>query len=90
MSKGDIRVLEARKPIFGRRYELWDFMFLFLVELGTCLHNLIPKRGVEHWEKNYFPQGGELKFTHIRNFLTIKKAYLQNCYFENSHGENIL
>jgi hypothetical protein len=53
---------------------LWDFIFFFLVELGTCLQNLIP-RIVEHWEKNYFAQEGIMKSTYIDNFLTIKKAY---------------
>jgi hypothetical protein len=50
-------------------------IFLFLSELGTCPQNLIPRRGVEHWEKNHFPQGGMLKFTYKGHFLTIKIAY---------------
>jgi hypothetical protein len=51
------------------------FIFLFLSELGTCPQNLIPTRGVEHWEKNHFPQGGMLKSTYKGRFLTIKIAY---------------
>jgi hypothetical protein len=39
------------------------FEILFLGELGTCLENLIPTRGVECWKKNHFPQGHMLKFT---------------------------
>jgi hypothetical protein len=49
-------------------------IFLFLRELGTCPQNLIPTRGVEHWEKNHYPQGGMLKFTYKGPFLTIKIA----------------
>jgi hypothetical protein len=50
-------------------------IFLFLSELGTCPPNLISTRGVEHWEKNHFPQGGMLKFTYKGHFLTTKKTY---------------
>ena len=46
--KGNNRVLEAKKTTFWSKYGLQDFIFLFLVELGTCLQNLIPTRGVEH------------------------------------------
>jgi hypothetical protein len=65
MPEEDNKVLEAKKPVFYSRYGFWDFIFLFLVELGTCLHNLIPKKSVEH----YFPQGGVLKFTYKDIFL---------------------
>jgi hypothetical protein len=50
-------------------------IFLFLSQLGTCPQNLIPTRGVEHWGKNHFLQGGMLKFTYKGRFLTIKIAY---------------
>jgi hypothetical protein len=50
-------------------------IFLFLSELGTCPQNLISTRDVEHWEKNYFPQGGMLKFTYKGCFGTIKRTY---------------
>jgi hypothetical protein len=50
-------------------------IFLFLSELGTCPQNLIPTRGVEHWEKINFPQKGMMKFTYKGRFLTIKIAY---------------
>jgi hypothetical protein len=48
MLERDNKVLEAKKTIFWSKYGLRDFIFLFLVELGTCLKNLIPIRGVEH------------------------------------------
>jgi hypothetical protein len=50
------------------------FIFLFLSELGTCPRYLIPTRGVEHGEKNHFPQGSMLKFTFKGCSLTIKKS----------------
>ena len=52
-------------------------IFLFLNELVTCPHILVPTRSVEHWEKNHFPQGGMLKFTYKGHFLTIKKDILK-------------
>jgi hypothetical protein len=52
-------------------------VFLFQSELGTWPQNLIPTRGVEHWEKNHFPQGGMLKFTYKGRLLTIKIAYVK-------------
>jgi hypothetical protein len=39
--------------------------------------------------KNYFPQGGILKFTYKGRFLTMKKAYKKLC-IENPNGENML
>jgi hypothetical protein len=68
-------VLGAKKTIFGLRYGLWDLTFLFLVELGTCVQNLIFTKVVEGCQKNYFPQRGMLKFTYKVRFLTIKIAY---------------
>jgi hypothetical protein len=65
----------AKKIIFGLRYGLWDFTFLFLVELGTCVQNLIFTKVVEGYQKYYFPQRGMLKFTYKGRFLTIKIAY---------------
>jgi hypothetical protein len=65
----------AKKTIFGRRYGLPDFTFLFLVELGTCEQNLIFTEVVEGCQKNYFPQRGMLKFTYKGRFFTIKIAY---------------
>jgi hypothetical protein len=47
--------LEAKKTIFRRRYGLPDLKFLFVVELGTCVQNLISTKGVEGCQKNYFP-----------------------------------
>jgi hypothetical protein len=37
MREADNKVLEAKKTIFWNRYGLKNFIFLFLVELGTCL-----------------------------------------------------
>jgi hypothetical protein len=68
-------VLGAKKTIFGLRYGLWDFTFLFLVELGTCVQNLIFTKVVEGCQKKYFPQRGMLKFTYKGRFLTTKIAY---------------
>jgi hypothetical protein len=48
VSKGDNRVLKAKKTIFLSRYGIFLSMFLFLSELGTCLQNLISTRDVEH------------------------------------------
>jgi hypothetical protein len=73
--EGDSRVLKAKKTIFKSRYGMCLSIFLFLSELGTCPQNLVPTRGVKHWEKNHFPQGGMLKFTYKGRFLTIKIAY---------------
>jgi hypothetical protein len=52
-----------RKTIYFGRYGMCLFNILFLGELGTCLQNSISTRGVEHWEKNHFLQGGMLKFS---------------------------
>jgi hypothetical protein len=68
-------VLGAKKTIFGRRYAFPDFTFLFLVELGTRVQNLIFTKVVEGCQKKYFPQKGMLKFTYKGRFLTIKIAY---------------
>jgi hypothetical protein len=72
--KGDNKVLKAKKTTFSSRHGLYNILFLFLSELDTCLQNLISTIGVEHCEKNYFPQGGVLKFTNKGCFLIIKKA----------------
>jgi hypothetical protein len=40
-------VLGAKKTIFGLKYGMLDFTFLFLVELGTCVQNLIFTKVVE-------------------------------------------
>jgi hypothetical protein len=54
MSKKDNSVLEDKKTIFGRRYGLLDFKFLFLVELHTCVQNLMFTKVVKGWQKNIF------------------------------------
>jgi hypothetical protein len=46
-TKEDNIVLEAKQTNFFSRYGLWDFIFLFLGELDTCLQNLISTRSVE-------------------------------------------
>jgi hypothetical protein len=71
----DSSVLEAKKTIFGHRYGLPDFIFLFLFELDMCVQNLIFTKVVEGGQKNHFPQRGMLKFTYNRRFVTIKIAY---------------
>jgi hypothetical protein len=71
----DSSVLEAKKTIFRYRYGLPDLKFLFIVELGTCVQNLIFTKGVEGCQKNYFPRRGMQKFTYKGRFLTIKIAY---------------
>jgi hypothetical protein len=72
---GDSSLLGSQKTTFSSRYEMCLFGFLFLGELGTCLQNLMPTRGVEPWENHQFAQGGVLKFTYKGRFLTIKIAY---------------
>jgi hypothetical protein len=82
--------LGAKKTIFvGRRYGLPDFTFLFLIELGTYVQNLIFTKVVEGCQKNHFSQRGMLKFTYRGRFLTIKIAY-ENSWIENSKGGNML
>jgi hypothetical protein len=61
----DNSVLEAKKTIFERKYGLLDFIFIFLFELGTCVHNLIFTKVVEGCQKNYFLQRDMLKFTYV-------------------------
>jgi hypothetical protein len=73
--KRDNNVSEAKKTIFGCRYGLLDFIFLFLFELGTCVQNLIFTKVVEGCQRNYFLQRGMLKFTYKGHILTIKIAY---------------
>jgi hypothetical protein len=71
----DSSVLGAKKTIFWHWYGLPDLKFLFVIELGTCVQNLIFTKGVEGCQKNYFPQRGIQKFTYKGRFLTIKIAY---------------
>jgi hypothetical protein len=68
-------VLEAKKTIFGRRYGLPEFKFLFLGELGTCVQNLIFIKVVESCQKFIFRKGGMLKFKYKEWLLSIKIAY---------------
>jgi hypothetical protein len=70
--KRDNSVLEAKKTIFWHWHGLPDLRFLFIVELGTCVKNLIFTKGVEGCQKKYFPQRGMQKFTYKGHFLTIK------------------
>jgi hypothetical protein len=75
--------LEGKKIIFLSKYGLWDFTFLFLGALGTCL---ISTRGEEYHIYIYiyiyipFVQRGVVKFTYKGRFLTIKKAYIKLLY----------
>jgi hypothetical protein len=41
-------VSRAKKTIFGHKYGLPDFSFLFLIELGPHVQNLTSTRGVEY------------------------------------------
>jgi hypothetical protein len=85
----DSSVLEAKKTILRRWYGLPDLKFLFIVELGTCVQNLIFTKGVEGCQKKYFPRRGMQKFTYKGRFLTIKIAY-ENSWIENPNGGNML
>jgi hypothetical protein len=89
MPKGDNRVLETKKTIILGVYWMSLFEFLYVGELGTCPQNLIFTRGVEHWEKNHFPQWDMLKFTCKGGFLTIKR-HIKNYFSENPKGEYML
>jgi hypothetical protein len=89
-SKGDNRVLKAKKATFSSRHGLCNILLLSLGELGTSLQNLIPTRGVEHWEKNYIPQGGMMKFTYKGSFLTIKEAYKKLLYWKSKQWAHAL
>jgi hypothetical protein len=71
--KGDSKVLKTKKPFLKVDMEFALSIFLFLSELGTCPQNLIPTRGVEHGEKNHFPQRDMLKFTYKGRSLAIEK-----------------
>jgi hypothetical protein len=71
----DSSVLEAKKPFFGIGMACQTSKFLFIVELGTCVQNLIFIKGVGRLPKNYFPRRGMQKFTYKGCFLTIKIAY---------------
>jgi hypothetical protein len=71
----DSSVLKAKKTIFRHWYGLSDLKFLFIVELGICVQNLIFTKGLEGCQKNYFPGRGMQKFTYKGHFLTIKIAY---------------
>jgi hypothetical protein len=46
-------VLWAKKTISGLEYGLLDFTFLFLVELDTCVQNLIFTKVVEGFKNIY-------------------------------------
>jgi hypothetical protein len=47
LSEGDNSLLGSKKTTFSSRYGMSLFGFLFLGELGTCLQNVMPTRGVE-------------------------------------------
>jgi hypothetical protein len=65
----------GEKTIFGRRYGLPDFIFLFLFDLGTCVQKSHIHQSCEGLPKIYFLQRGIMKFTYKGRFLTIKIAY---------------
>jgi hypothetical protein len=70
-----ISVSGARKTIFGPRYGLPDFTFLFLVELGAYVQNLIFTKVVEWLPKKKNSAKGYAEIHIQRPFLTIKIAY---------------
>jgi hypothetical protein len=76
--------LKAKNTTFSSKHGFFDILFMFLGELSICSQNLVPTRGVEHWKKNYFPQGGILKFTYKGRYMTIKKAY-KNMKYQKSN-----
>jgi hypothetical protein len=78
-------VLEAKKTIFGLRYGLPDFTFSFLVELGTCVQNLIFtkvakkiifRKGVAeiHIQRPFFDNKNS-----IRKILGLKIQTVETC-----------
>jgi hypothetical protein len=48
-AKGGQQSFGSLKTVFWSWYGLLEFTILFIVELGACLQNLTPTRGVEHW-----------------------------------------
>ena len=81
-AKGGQQSFEGQKKTFSSRHGLCNILFLSPGELGICLQNLISTRSVEHWEKNYFPLWGVLKFTYKCRFLTLKEAYKKLLYWK--------
>ena len=69
-SERDNNVLEAKITIWGCRYGLWDFIFLFIFELGTCLQNLIFTKVVEGCRKIISTKG-------------YAEIHIQRPFFEN-------
>jgi hypothetical protein len=67
-------VVEVEKTIFGSRYGLLDFMFLFLVKLGTCVQNIIFTKVVEGCQIIIFPQRDMQKLKYKARFLPIERA----------------
>ena len=74
MPEGDNRVLKAKKTICYIRYGMYFSIFFFLSELGTCVQNLIPTRGVELWEKNSFSARGYDEIHIQRPFFDSKNS----------------
>ena len=63
---------------------------MFLSELDTSLQILISQRGVKHWAKNYFLQGGMLKFTYKGHSLTIKCTYKKLFFWKSKQWAHVL
>jgi hypothetical protein len=79
-----ISVSGARKTIFGPRYGLPDFTFLFLVELGAHVQNLIFTKVVEWLPKKKNSAKGYAEIgLKIQMVETCSSAYFihRNFYF---------
>jgi hypothetical protein len=63
----------GQKTIFRHRYGLPDLKFLFIVELGTCVQNLIFTKGVEGCQKIFSTKG-------------YAEIHIQRPFFDNKNS----
>jgi hypothetical protein len=73
---------EAKKTIFGRRYGLPDFTFLFVVELGTCEQNLRFTKVVEGCPNFFSSTKGYAEIEIQRPFFANIKGIDANIIFK--------
>jgi hypothetical protein len=78
MSERGNSVLEAKKIIFGCRYGLPYFIFLFLVELGTCVQN-----AEIHLQRSFFENKNS-----IWTILRLKIQMVETCSSASSTCRN--
>jgi hypothetical protein len=71
---GITEFLRQKKSNLSSRYGLWDFIFLFLGELGDVYKIAYPQE-VWNIERKIGFHKVLLKFIYKGHFLTIKKAY---------------